>query len=169
MTAVESRRGTIDATMVVSVEKPILGLTRPPAAPFGGVHRTWLALLQRDWHLLAVVPADGTISAGALTAPLAEVAKAYDFTSVMVRDATGTDLLTAPPLVVQLGDEVRRGARVVAAIDCPLVNPSGVSLVMAADAVLLVVRYGATDLAAARALVDMLGRDKILGCVATTR
>jgi hypothetical protein len=48
-------------------------------------------------------------------------------------------------------------------------NPLGIAIAFAADAVLVTIELGVTDLASARKTIEMVGRERLLGCVVIDR
>lgn len=126
----------------------------------------WLSLLRSpDWASLVVVPADPSVSAKACTDALADVARLYDIGSVKVRDATTATAAEAEQIAADL--HAADGAnRLVVPVAFPLVDPSGLPLILRADAALVALRFGAADVGSTRVIIDVIGRDRILGCIA---
>ena len=52
------------------------------------------------------------------------------------------------------------------AVDAPMQNPGAIPLILAADAALIIIRLGTSELESARSIIDIVGRDRILGTVA---
>jgi hypothetical protein len=121
----------------------------------------WFATLRHEWSALVIVPAqDGTS-----TIPIARI----------LAEIGGVDLICAEG--VSPGSSTRvtqdmlayatRG-RVIVALDPVISNPSALPVALAADAALLCVTLGETEIASARRTVEMIGRDRFIGCVTLT-
>ncbi len=144
---------------------------RAPAAPgaafpeVGPLQRTCLAVLRGEWTTVALVATDPSAPARPLADALADVSRAYRLRPLRVLDGAGA----SPAEVAQLQDELAAarggGGRVVACADDPRTSPGAVPLLVAAEAVVLVVRLGATAMRAVEELVEIVGRERVLGCV----
>ena len=67
-----------------------------------------------------------------------------------------------------LGDRTERPgatAQVIVALEPVVSNPLGIAIALAADAALLCVTLGETPVVSARRTVEMIGRERFLGCV----
>jgi hypothetical protein len=128
----------------------------------------WLSLLRGGWRAIVAVPADPHTSARPCVEAFADIQRFYDLGPVLVRDASGASVTAGEQAAAEVEAALGVGARAVTAVDFPLTNPSGLPLLMKADAILLVVRYGATDVGSSRVVVDLVGRERILGCVAVS-
>lgn len=141
---------------------PAADAAAPAASP---LQRTCLAVLRGGWTTLAIVAADPAAPAQPLASALAEVARAYRLRPVRAVDAAGA----SPSRIAQLEDELAaaRGgeARLVVTVDDPRGSPGSAPLLVHAEAVVVVVRLGATELRAVEELVEIAGRDRVLGCV----
>jgi hypothetical protein len=60
--------------------------------------------------------------------------------------------------------QLRQG-RVIVAVDSVLSKPSGLGVVLAADVALLCIHMQATSLKSARRTIEMIGRDRFIGCI----
>lgn len=135
-------------------------------AELGPLQRSCLVVLRAQWSSLAVVGMDPGARAQAFADTLAEVSRAYRLAPVRV-------LAGAAPSASQLAavqDELsaRGGAgRVVVAVDDAARGPGGAPLLVHAEAVVFVVRLGATELRAVEQLAELVGRERVLGCVVT--
>ncbi len=127
--------------------------------------RTCLAVLRGEWTTLALVPTDPSAPVKALSDALSDVSRGYRLRPLRLQDGAGA----SPARVAELQDELAaaRGgdARLVVTLDDPRTSPAAVPLLVAAEAVVLVVRLGATGLRAVDELVEIVGRERILGCV----
>jgi hypothetical protein len=116
-----------------------------------------LATLRQEWSALIIVPADSAGSALPLARTLAEIG--------------GIDLISAvgvtPDSAARVTQEMlayHRG-RVVVALEAVVSNPAGLPIALAADVALLCVTLGRTEIAAARRTIEMIGRERFIGCV----
>lgn len=126
----------------------------------------WLSLIRGDWSSMVVVPASAGASARAVTAALAEIAGLENTQRFKIIDAVGASVADGARLAHELAAAVASGTRTVAAVDSLVQSLGGVPLMMGADAALLVVELGVTDLDTVRTAIDIIGRDRILGTVA---
>jgi hypothetical protein len=136
-----------------------------PPAEAGPLQRTCLAVLRGAWTTLAIVSADALSPAQPLATGLADVARAYRLRPVRAVDGS----TASPGQLAHLQDELAaaRGAegRLVVAVGDPRRNPGAVPLLVHAEAVVIVVRLGATELRAVEEIVGLVGRERVLGCV----
>ena len=152
------------------------GSTVEPQLSSADAQRLWLEVRRRQWLSLVMVPADpGTVAAGIATS-LAEAGATLGDRELRVLNAEGmgTEAIRTVIADLKLIAELSSGAvsantgnpwRVVITIDSVETNPLGVILAQAADAALLCVRKGKTELAAARKTVELIGRDLFIGSV----
>ncbi len=145
---------------------------RVPAAPadaaypeLGPLQRTCLAVLRGEWTTVALVATDPSAPVKALADALSDVSRAYRLRPLRILE--GSDPTSAR--TAQLQDELaaaRAGeGRVAVALGDPRTSPGAVPLLVAADAVVLVVRLGATAMRAVEEIVEVVGRERVLGCV----
>ena len=136
----------------------------------------WFRTLQFDWSSLVVVPTHSSCSAGRIAQALGDMAalqRGVPATQIVASDLNlgGThELITAmvvrDPEVVPAGPKQRwYGRNVVVAIDPVVSNPAGIAVVLAADAAILCVKLGQTRLEAAQRKLDLVGRERFIGCV----
>lgn len=156
---------TTDATL-----DPDVDLEIDEAAPIGTavaerrLQGLWLALTARAWRSLVVVPACPLAPAAEVARGLAEVgARMGEPAAAVVADALGYESALA------LAERARRASagpdRVVLAIPAVVTEPLGVAVTRAADLVVVAVERGRTRLADVERTVELVGRDKIAGCV----
>ena len=161
-------------------------MVRVPALPSRELQELWFATRRRDWRTLAVVPASPGSSALQIAQALGEVGGFIRMSPVHVVNAEGLDLSKIAALVMEItgtstssvwtmnapggnapsgwDPSARAEARIVA-LEPVVVNPLVLPLALAADAVLLTVELGKTELAAAKHTVDLIGRERIIGSV----
>lgn len=148
--------------------------------PSPELQELWFSTLKYEWSTLVVVPADERCSARRIAESLAEMATLHlgkPMTSVV---ASGFDLTRTSELMTSLmvqesprGTEPPKarlqppwlGRNVVIAIDPLATNPAGIAVAFAAGAALLCVKMGKTKLKAAQRTVELIGRERFIGCV----
>lgn len=145
---------------------------QPPAFE---LQELWFSALRYRWSSLAVVPADRGISSVHIAQALGEMARAQTGGQLVHVVAEGLDMQSSSALVNTMAarrDRASNGAQgpwhgreIIVAVDPVVVNPAGVAVALAADAVLLHVVLGRTNLSSARRTIDLIGWDRFLGCV----
>jgi hypothetical protein len=87
--------------------------------------------------------------------------------NVKLIDAESATVASSSRLVLAMSNHVATGGLVVAVLDSVVQNQAGIPLALTADAVLLVVDLGEAESAAARRTLELIGRERIIGAVAT--
>ncbi|MBF5042600.1 hypothetical protein FGE12_09325 [Aggregicoccus sp. 17bor-14] len=129
------------------------------------LQQLWFTLLREPWSTLVVMPSHPGGSSIELTRALAEVARMHRGSPPMVIDARGAELGRAPHFIIDMSTHVDNGGMVLVAADAVVENQVGIPLALAANAVLLTVTLGQADVASAERTLELLGRQRILGCV----
>jgi hypothetical protein len=131
----------------------------------GALESLWVRLLRESWSCLAVVAVGPGVEAGGVVEAFAAVCVALErpFRTTEALDGGAAE---AGRVAAEIATSVAAGARVVVELRRPLEGAGATAVVAAADAVLLVVRYGATATVEVADTVERIGRDRILGCVA---
>lgn len=124
-----------------------------------------LGCLRGDWHSLVVVPADVKSSAMAVAEALAEASNAVRARPARVFSAEKLSLGATSSLIVEVTDHVERGGIAIVAIDPLVGRPTGMPLIMAADAALLCVHLGVTTAKEAKRTVELAGQGRFIGAV----
>ncbi len=141
----------------------------PPGHDF---QELWFALARRRWTSLVLVPADEGGSAVDIATSLAEVGKRLRHNSVaFFVMADPLDYESAAQIVGSIAATGQGGnapanapsEKVVVAIKPVVVEPLGLAVTQAADAVILCIEVGRTRLAAARRTIELIGRERITG------
>jgi hypothetical protein len=88
---------------------------------------------------------------------------------VEVIDALQLDMERASAIARRIGPEGDLPrideSRFVVALDSPIANPSAIEVLTASDAVVLLVEKGVTRIPQARKVIDMIGRQRLVGAV----
>jgi len=146
----------------------------------------WLAITRREWHTLAVIPAHRNGSALGVATALAEAGSLLRGRPVELFSADRADHGPTGTLSTVLNERntgriplhvvpdgglppaTERFERVVALEPLSL-NPMGATIAHAAEAVLMVAETGVTELRNAKRTMEMIGRDRFVGCVLVSR
>jgi len=140
-----------------------------PLAPAREIQELWLALSRRAWRSVVLVPTERRGSAAAAAGALAEVGRRLRLTQVGALVATDLDYDGAAQLVLRLAAMGAAGPaapeQLVVAIPSVVTEPLGVAVARQADVVVLCIRLGRTGLADARRAIELIGPDRVAGCL----
>jgi hypothetical protein len=135
------------------------------AVALDGAQRTALAVLRVEWTTLALVTTEPGAPGRAVARALVETARACRLRPVRDLNAAGA----APAQLPQLLDELvaARGGegRAVVTVEDPHSSPGSAPLLVAADAVVVLVRLGASRLRSVEDVLALVGRERVAGCV----
>lgn len=132
----------------------------------GSQIQLWYATLRkRSWTSLVVAPAHPGGSTYEIANALAEAGLICERRAVKLIDAREAPLGEASAVISEMVNHAVSRGRVIAAVGSVLTNQVGIPIATAADAVLLCVEMGRTDLASARRTIELIGAEKIIGCV----
>jgi hypothetical protein len=132
-----------------------------------GVAALFQAIVAREWVSLAVVSVDGGERAWWLVQALEQVA-AQSPRPIRTLNVLGVTMARAAAMAHALSPGKLRAAapqRYLVATDSPIVNPASLEVVAACDAVLLLLEEGRTRIGGARRLVELIGRERLMGAV----
>jgi hypothetical protein len=141
-----------------------LARTRPNL-PAAELQQLWFACLRREWSSLVVIPAHSGGSSLYVARSLAEVGGLHRNNPIKLIAAEGNDLTATSKLIIDMTGHVASGGLVIVALDSVVQNQAGIPIALAADAALLVVTYGESDLESARKTLDIVGHDRFVGTV----
>jgi hypothetical protein len=132
----------------------------------------WFTLARKRWNSLVLVPADEGDSAAGIATALADVGRRLRNTPVTFLVMAGSiDYASAGRFVAAVAGNSGQDAggppssRVIVAVPSVISEPLALAVTDAADAVALYVRKGSTRLKAASRTIELVGRDRIVGCV----
>jgi hypothetical protein len=132
-----------------------------------GIGPLFQILTARDWLTLAVVSAEAGSRAWWLVQALEQIAfqahqplRALNVLEVTVARATAMAHALSP---AKLRDG--EGRRYLLATDSPAINPASLGVLTACDGVLLLIQEGRTRIPSARRLVELIGRQRLIGAV----
>jgi len=128
------------------------------------LQQLWFALQRLEWNSLVVLPASPDLSAEDFGRPLYEVARLALGPRIRLLDGRSISLPQTAPLILDMATSGDR-ARTLVLLDSVTSHPPGVPIALAADGVLLCVEKGKTRLAAVAETLQLVGREKFLGCI----
>jgi hypothetical protein len=126
----------------------------------------WFTLMEHAWTSLVLVPADKEGSAVPIAWALAEFGRPYQEDSIYVLNAERVSPADVPGVVDALRDGFGLGARVLVAVNSPLARHATIPVARAADAAVLLVELGRTDVKSARYTIDSIGAGCFVGSIA---
>ncbi len=155
----------------VAIER---GVARRAGSADHQFQELWFAAARRPWRSLVLVPADEGEFVAAIAASLAEVGR-------RLRGEPVTFFIIADPLdygsaakIIAAFDSTRHEGsalatastgQVIVAIQPVIAEPLGLAVTEAADAAVVCAEVGHTRLAAARRTIELIGRERIAGCL----
>jgi hypothetical protein len=133
------------------------------------VEELWYLLLSRRWSCLALVCPERTSRTLRLARDLSEFGTRHRRRPIEVIDAQELDMERASAIArrIEAKGDLRRldESRFIVAVDSPIANPSAIEVLDASDAVVLVVEKGVTAIPEARRIVEIVGRERLVGAV----
>lgn len=129
------------------------------------LQRVWMTAARRRVSNVVVVPVSAGPVGAAFARDLAEAGRRLGGQVKLIR-GEGANTAEAERLASEAAAHVLAGGLAVVTVD-PLERClGGFSLITSADAAVVVVQLGEVAIDEARATVDAIGRDRVLGCVA---
>jgi hypothetical protein len=153
----------------------------------------WIKLAQQDWTSILLVPADPSASTAAMARALAETGQRLSFYQVTAITLSALEFGSALALadLAQHAERERRRsataeapasgdtgrgattealvvsppARLIISIPSVISEPLGLPAAQQADAVVVTVRVGHTLTSNVRRTIQLVGRDRVAGCV----
>jgi hypothetical protein len=147
------------------LDRHVVAIPTVPALPPSAVQELWFATQRRPWLTLAMLAPEATPGVCALATAFVAVGRLTHTGEVDMLSTQGAKLREVSWHLLAMTQAQQRGARLVVAADPVVTSPVALPLVRAADAALLVVTLGESGLAAAIRTIEVVGRERILGCV----
>jgi hypothetical protein len=129
------------------------------------LQQLWLATQRRAWRSLAVVSASAGLPTIDSANMLAKMAWRYSGEPTSVFDLRDVSLRLVEHQLREIAVQVAAGDRVFVALRSVTENPAAVPIARAADALILCVALGKTDMKSAHRTIDAIGRDRFLGTI----
>ena len=161
-----------ESVMIAAVERNLQENDAQSDPPRREYQELWLALARKSWRSLALV-AEREESASEITNALAEVARMLDervsfFAPIDVPDYVSVaGILSAANanVTADIPRPVKPPARNIATLPPVATNPLALKVAAAADIVVICVEIGKTRFSAVRRTLELIGRDRVAGCV----
>lgn len=157
----EAPTSKTDASTALAVRGP----SPPSLADDVHVQSLWLSLQQKSWRSLAIVSASKGIATLGVANALAKIAWWYTGQPTVVFDMRDLSLRLLEHQLRDMASQLEGGERVFIALRSTSENPTAVPLARAADACVLCVELGKTDIKAAQKTLDAVGRDRFFGTI----
>jgi hypothetical protein len=126
----------------------------------------WRAIQKTPWHSLAIVPADIATDARPVADALVSTASLMMGKAPELLDGTGLTPSKAAMFILDMSLAAQpREHGAVVVLDSVATNEACIPVAIAADAVVLVATLKEATFAGFQRTVELLGRDRILGCV----
>ncbi len=148
---------------------PAAGAGAVSVADDAGLQKIWLAVERREWRSLAVVSAGGPVDTLAMAQLFARLSWRYSGRPTTLCDLRDLSTRLIDYQVREMKEMVQRGTRLVIALRTLRENPTSEAIARQADATLLCVVLGETDVDGAQQTVAAIGRERIVGSVLVPR
>jgi hypothetical protein len=126
----------------------------------------WRAIQKNPWHSLAIVPADIATDARPVAEALVATASLMLGKAPELLDGTGLQPARAAMFILDMSLAAQpREHGAVVVLDAVATNEACIPVAIAADAVLLVATLKEATFAGFQRTLELLGRDRIIGCV----
>jgi hypothetical protein len=137
------------------------------AVPSDGasLQRCCVDVLRGEWSVLALVAAGPGLPARAVASALVETARSYRLRPVRIVNGAGVPAQQLAPLLDELAATRGGDTRTVVTLGDPGAEPACAPLLVAADAALLLVRLGASEMRSVEEAVALAGRERVVGCL----
>ncbi len=134
-----------------------------------GLQNLWLALQRRRWRTLALVGIGSSVDTPYVGDLLARLSWRYSGQPSQVFDLRDVGMRLVEYQLRDVAARAEAGARVFMTIRSTSENPTSIGLGRFADAVVLVVGLGDSDLTIAERTIAEIGKDRVLGAVVLRR
>jgi hypothetical protein len=131
--------------------------------------RIWLSMRQRGWSSLAIIGSEAGLDVHSVSEMLVATGQVHGEKPVSTLNAQGIRLSDVHQLVDAMQDKTTAGEWIIVPVDPIAENPNAIPVLQAASAVVLVVQLGESLLDSARKVIEVAGRDRVLGSIVLTR
>jgi len=158
----------------------IAGVRPAPASGNGhsrpDFQELWFTLQRWEWGSLVILPADEGMSTAWIAQSLAAVGSRLYGPAVKALVAERLDFDSTAEIAASIasaapGDGARggpRNGRVIVATEPVVVQPLAIAIARAADSALMCIEMGRSRIASAQRAIELVGRDRFLGCILIT-
>ena len=129
------------------------------------LQKLWLATQRRDWRSLAVLATSPSIDTMELAELLAKLAWWYRGQPSCIFDFRDLTMRLVEYHQRDVRAQVETGVCVFIALRSTVENPSAIPMARSADAVVLGVELGKSDMRLAERTIAEVGRDRVLGAI----
>jgi hypothetical protein len=137
----------------------------PPQWEDPGLQKVWLAAQRREWQSLAIMAVSESVQTLPIAQTLAQIAWCYRGQPACAFDLRDVSLRLADYQIREVHELVASGTRVLVALRSAAENPTAVLVAREADAVVLCIALGESELVAAASAIADIGRERILGTI----
>jgi hypothetical protein len=148
--------------------RPRADVADAPRSEPAAFQRSCVAVLRAEWSTLALVSAGADLPGRAIASALVETARSCRLRPVRILNGAGVPAPQLPTLLDELALGRGGETRTVITLADPRAEPACAPLLVAADAALLLVRLGTSELRALEEAVSLAGRDRVVGCLVVT-
>jgi hypothetical protein len=135
--------------------------------PDGTVWQTlWFSTLRTPWDSLAIVPAQTGLDPAQVADAFVAAGRLHGARTIRLLSAQHAGAADVQPLVDSILAAAETGECIVVALDAIIDNPASIPIACAASATLVLAKIGESRLAAIRATVDAIGRERVIGSIA---
>jgi hypothetical protein len=124
-----------------------------------------MATRRRAWRSLAVISGGAEVQSISAANMLARMAWRYSGEAASIFDLRDVSLRLVEHQLREIRAQVEAGDRVFIALRSVSENPAAESVAREADALVLCVALGTTNVKSARRTVEAIGRERFLGCL----
>lgn len=135
------------------------------SAPQQQLHQQLVTCLKGEWHSLVVVPASPGLSAEKVVNALVEVSTLVRGQPAKAFSTEGLEVSAVSRVIVDVMQHLGNQGLAIVAVDSVIATQTGIPVILAADAALLVVELGVTTTADAKRTVEIVGEKKFIGAI----
>jgi hypothetical protein len=129
------------------------------------IQRLWMAVVRTDWRILALIGASQDIDTSQLAELFAQLVWRYRGQPSNVCDLRDLSMRLLDHEVREMKAQAESGTRVVVALRSISENPTAAPIARQADAAILCIALGETELRGAEETIAAIGRERVIGSV----